>query len=60
MQLSRNLTQLSRNLGGNLSNLSGHSQLDTEAADLKDGEGITYFSDFDSIFSFNRLKFEEC
>ena len=46
MQLSGNSTQLSRNSEGDLSNLSGHSQLSTEAADLEDGKGIAYFSDF--------------
>ena len=46
MQLSGNLTQLSRNSDRNSSNLSGHSQLGTETADLKDREGIAYFSDF--------------
>ena len=40
------LMQLSRNSGGDSSNLSGHSQLSTEAADLEDGEGIAYFGDF--------------
>ena len=46
MQLSGNSTQLSRNSGGELSNLSGHSQLGTEAADLKYREGIVYFNNF--------------
>ena len=40
------LMQLSRNLGGNLSNLSGHSQLSAEPADLEDGDGVVYFSNF--------------
>ena len=36
-------TQLSGNSGGDSSNLSGHSQLGAEPADLKDGDGIAYF-----------------